>query len=480
MHERKSVVIVTAVWGDWHVKQFLEVNLACLLAKSNLPELSRLHDVQYIIFTRRRDAPILKSSEFVRRLEDLCPLNLKYLGDEETKWPIEAHHKAWRIATDLAVRAGAYVLYMPPDVAWSENAFSTIARRLQEGFKAVFVTFLRVVESTFVDAIAQFRDRDSGVIAMPGRKLMALASRHLNPLMAAYSRHSPHFPVHSEMIVWAVPGEGMVLRILARELFLFDPRSVERNENVLISDPSVIDKLDLIDDSDDLLGISLAEADKDSRWYLNSGAFDPIPVAQWWLRYDSPANDAIVSRKIRWYWRHEDRRAWQSAELASDLVIRRIAAAREGLRIWIAAHELEGCDLVASRLGLAIMTGQIAHAVRGSGAAYVFLPQDDRLKDTAANDLWAGLDEADRRAFGAMARAHYGRSQHSDYNLAPLEALVARDEHRLDLTMADGSIRTVRREKGVLTIDDCVIATPSVAAGANRVYRIEGMLRSLV
>ena len=55
------------------------------------------------------------------------------------------------------------------------------------------------------------------------RDMMTLAITHIHPLMAAYDRAGAYFPIHPEMILWPIEGDGFLLRLLARELFCFEP-----------------------------------------------------------------------------------------------------------------------------------------------------------------------------------------------------------------------------------------------------------------
>src|SRR2546425_9283973 len=221
-----SILMVTAVWGDWHIGAHVVVNLPTLLSPQNLPALARRYPMTYRLYTRRSDVERLMTSPAMEEIARLMRVEVEILSEERLSNPIATHQWAWEQARDAARASGQFILFLPPDVAWADGSLASAAELLDAGRKAILMTYLRVVSDTFVPALDKQCQRANGAMTIAGPDMVTLALHHLHPLMAAYCHDSPYFPVHGEMVLWPVRGEGVLVRVLAREMFLYDPRAI--------------------------------------------------------------------------------------------------------------------------------------------------------------------------------------------------------------------------------------------------------------
>ena len=184
----------------------------------------------------RKTRPKSRRDPAFERLQSLLPVTLKLFTPSRTQHPITLHHDIWRQATKHARRRRAFILLMPPDVAWADGSFARLRTALEAGKRVMFMAYPRVVSETIVPAMTkQFPRAADQSATIPAPEMMALAMTHIHPLMAAYSRFSTHFPIHPEMILWPVEGDGFLLRLLARELFCFEPGRYPLNAQSLLS-----------------------------------------------------------------------------------------------------------------------------------------------------------------------------------------------------------------------------------------------------
>jgi hypothetical protein len=399
------VLMTTAVWGTWHIEQFLTLNLPTLLAPGNLPAFCERRRLRYCIFTTEHDRPGLERAPIVAELRRIMTVEFQPLAPERLGNPIAAHHHAWELATDRAMKDGSFVLFMPPDVAWSDGAFTHLGNLLDEGLGAIFMTYLRVDQDLFIKAMRTRAVAGDFAVAIGSRELVSLALDCLHPLMAASMISSRRLPVHPEMLFWPGPDRALLLRVLAREFFLFDPARFAWNETRLSADVGRPTDVRFISDSDDLFAVSLAEIGKDADWHSRENRADPIDIGQWWLNYDSPINDAVVRHKVRWHSGDADEATWRRIEAYSDRFIRRCAVAREGLRLRGMA-QVHSCSRAARLIALATYSGVLARAVRGGAPAKIFLPTNAAFQAAPA-DILDGLSEPKNwRAWGRLIRAH--------------------------------------------------------------------------
>lgn len=474
MQRRRKLLVVTAVWGDWHISKFFEVNLPTLLASRNFPALARHCDIEYVIHSSQADLPRLKKSSGLRSLAQFLSLGFRTIRNDRLRQPIETHHAIWAEATEHAKRDGALVLLMPPDVAWSDGSFEHIGRLLEVGKKAIFMTYLRAESESFTRAIAGFRRQGSDAITIEGARLVELCLQALHPLMAAYSIDSSHFPIHPEMMLQPVCGEGVACRVLAREMFVYDPGATALNETRLLESPLELDAMHVVADSDDLFAVSLAPIEKEFEWYQWPRVADPIEISGWWLEYDSWINDFIATTKIRWHTGTPTESAWRLRERRSDLFLRRAAALREGRRLWRMALSF-GCTNVALLLATAIELGTFTRAVRGRGGALIFLPINGAWDQstTRPEHLLAPENE---HCFGSLISEHYVPMK-SFGKAASLEDRL-RDRGRVELISAAGSRLQIVLDGEQLRINGARVLGGPTACGSHQIYLVDRLLAS--
>ena len=469
------LIMVTAVWGDWHLRMLCDVNLPTLLADGNLPALARNCRITYLLFTQRADLQRLNSSPQIQALRKVLDVRIEILDQAELSNPIAAHHKVWSIAERQARREHQFILLMPPDVAWANNAFKNVGARLSEGRKAIFMTYVRVVTDSFVPELLKRRNPSSAALSVAPQDMVRLSLQNLHPLMAAYLRSTDHFPYHPEMMLWTVPGEGILARVLAREMFLFDPAHFALNHVSLPADR--IDPTDayFMADSDELFAVSLAPLGKDVDWHLHPRSPDPVEIGGWWLDYDSPVNDFVAGHKIFWHYTPISSDKWRARSLGSDIFVRRTAAAREGIRIWHCARQLN-CTKAAPILALAIHTGVFARAAQGRGPALVFVPSDKAMSRIPGADLDRLLAPEGAKALSALIRAHhvpdFGWSSDGD---DPLSSILAGREDA-ELATETGDALQIRRENSVITVNGARIVGSPAIAGGHAAYQVDSLL----
>jgi hypothetical protein len=468
-----SVNFVTVVWGDWHTSAFLALNLPTLLAPGNLPALSEQWKIVYDIYTRAADIEKIEQSQVGRWLRRIALLRINVISEEIIGDPIRAHHEIWLEAIEKAQRERAFVLLMPPDVVWSDGAFRHVGTLLARGKKVVFNFYLRVVSDTFAqDFTARYGGPD-GVLAAPPRQMVELSMSHIHPLMAAYLRGSDHFPHHAEMVIWPVRGEGLLVRVLAREALLFDPNVFALNDRQLVDGRASREEIEFVGDSDELFAVSLAPLGKDIEWCLRRQRAEFTWIARWWLHYDSALNDIVSSAKIRIHHGEPTPASWRAVEFASNIFIRRAATVREAIRVWRALHELK-CERVAEILALAIHTGAIQQLTSDRGPVLVLAPSDDAIDLIPERELDKLISSGARD----LLRAHLVVLGDNE---PEIEERLARNRE-IELTSAAGSVIRIRaswrREDKLahLLVNGEHATSASLRTGRSVVLRLDGIL----
>ncbi|OGW67848.1 MAG: hypothetical protein A3H49_01880 [Nitrospirae bacterium RIFCSPLOWO2_02_FULL_62_14] len=471
MNEKTKILMVTAVWGDWHINAHLTTNLPTLMSPKNLPALAHRCDLTYRVYTHRHDVARLMMSPIMQELSSMALVEVETLAEEKLKNPIATHQWAWEQTISDAEKSGRYVLLMPPDVGWAEGSFAHVADLLEAGKKAIFMTYLRVVSDTFVPALHERRDGSTGAITVSGGDMMALALRHLHPLMAAYCHDSPYFPGHAEMVLWPVRHEGLLVRVLAREMFLYDPGHIKLTPQLLMDGNYDPREVVFINDSDKLFAVSLASIGKDAVWHTEYRKPTPLNLARWWLKYDSPSNDFIAGTHIRWHMGMLTAKSWRRQELRSDCLIRDTIAAREGMRIWQKFNAM-GCHSAASILAVATGMDLLAKAFRNPSPAVIFVPSDKALKRLSEETIQNLATSGNVHHLLTFLRHHVAFETES--RLSAIDRMCSGSY--LELVTASGRQVMLEQSGERLTVAGVDIMGTGHRAGRYLIYQINGIL----
>jgi hypothetical protein len=369
---------VTTVWGSWHVEQLLSVALPSLVSEGNLPEFCKTHELIYEFRTTRRDANRIVASPAFSVLDGVVPVEIHLIDEDSTEAPIAAHHRMWLEAVQRAAENREMILFIPPDTVWADGSLRSLAHRLSEGKVALFNAYLRTESDSFVPALLERFPTSPGRLRVQPRDLVDLCLQHLHPLMTCYFQESGHLPEHAEYLLWPVLGEGVLLRLLARELLCFDPARIRLNEQALIAELPDPGSLHLFTDSDEFCAVSLTPPWKDTDWYQQPRMLDAVRIATWWLAYDSPVNDFLCRQTVRFHRGTTDSTLWKDVEEASRAVIERIVASRNILRLCRVLR-VAGMNRSAVALAAALLDLDLSQTWKTP--ATLFLPTNSGLPD---------------------------------------------------------------------------------------------------
>jgi hypothetical protein len=382
---QRRCVFVTVLWGDWHRNIFLDVNLPTMLSPGNLPALAAGVDCEYLVYTTSKDALQMTRNRVFQQLRSIVPVSLRLFLPSRTKNIFSLQHEIWQAATERARRHGAFILLMPPDVAWADGSFACLRAALEAGKRALFMTYPRVVSETIGPAMAEHFPLSAGQArTIAAKDMVALAVTHIHPLMAAYDRTAAHFPIHPEMILWPIEGDGFLLRLLARELFCFEPGHYALNAQSLLAQMPPLEEIHVFRNSLEFLGVSFTPLWKDMEWYLARRQLDPLFVGRWWIDYDSPMNDYLSTVNLRFTCGAADEACWRSVESQADALFAHLRSAREFVRVLLTLDRM-GHSRVAAFLASALRVHGLARRWPHRGPFLILAPTDEALEHAGFN-----------------------------------------------------------------------------------------------
>ena len=452
----------TVVWGPWHTAVYLEANLPSLLASGNLPAFAARHQVEYRIYTTEEDIPRIEASPAFQRARQIVPFEFVRCNPSAYADPIQAHHEYWKASIDGARRAGAMSLFVPPDVIWANGGIGHVGELFDKGSRAVFMTYVRVISETCVPEVKRlFGVPGTAIIDAPARRLVELTMRHIHPLALTYDRDSTHFPIHPELILWPIPDEGMLMRVLVREMFAYDPRLIRLNPQGLPDECPDAAGIHYITDSDALFSMSLTPYAKDIEWYVTAGRLSPPKIGSWWLVYDSPANDLVAAQRFYVHSCARTPEKWRRAEIESDRLMRRLIGVREVLRC-LADLQDQNFSLLRQIAMMGLSETKLASIVARWKTVSFLLPGNDALQQWLENEGDSLFLPRHRRRFLKLLLDH-----------VILEELVLEEGREKALTTASGGARRLTWQDGTPLVDGIPVEPRVMSVGTHRAYAIE-------
>jgi tetratricopeptide (TPR) repeat protein len=372
----KRVDLTTCVWGEWHMDTMRRVMLPTLLSPRNLPALTRRFPSLYRIATTPSDRARIEAWPIFARLAET--VEIEWITENPS--PDIAYHIKWyeRVLSDAKAK-GAYCLMLYPDVAWNDGALDRCADAIAAGKVGVAIPYIRVISETFVPDIAS-RGTDRAII-LPGGELARLGMRHMHPLSVAALSGACH-ALPSLEASWRIPGQGLLLREMSRELSLVDTERLQANRYWNIVDTDHPEELHVATDSDDMFMLSLAPLFKDFQVYIPNHALQSIDLARVSLHpsNDNPLVNYYAAHSIRLHYDSLDKNRWRPLERRADHFIDRALVLREFLRLWEVAHARE-CRLASQAMSVGLFATSLVHGWRRTAPVTAYIPTDAAFGD---------------------------------------------------------------------------------------------------
>ncbi len=404
---KRTILLHTAVWGDWHIDALVNVTIPSLLAAGNLPHMAQCHDLGYVISTRPSDRPRIEAAPSFQRLKQIIPIQIQTnLPEVNTGNVFVIHHVIWRDIQERAKAAGVFLWNMPPDVAFADGAGVTLTKLLAKGKRSIIWWYARTADTVVPVLKGNYLQADATMSIAP-RELVELSFEHMHPLSNAYFVDSPCFAnFHPEMLQWRVSENAMLVRMLASANWLYEPGHFKLTHQHLLGGDLNLDEVAVIDDSDDLFVASLAPVKHNAEWYEKPDRIDPVATGRWWHEWSSPANDFIAGHSIRMHAGDVSGEVWRRYEDESGAFLSRITVLRH-------AFDLAKCAMDANCMWAAGVLISMCHHKQELVSALlpertniiVFGPTDDFAKlipvDVANEATNSGHDTRLRRLMTA-------------------------------------------------------------------------------
>ncbi len=281
--------VSTIAWGDWHLNIFLNWNLRSLNSTENRIFFLN-NNVKYTIYTAESDVKKIKKNFFFNKLSKICNFEIEVMNEIFKFNPIAIHHKYWLLSKKKADSKNEIIIFNPPDVVWSANSFLSIEKLIKSGKKAIFMSYSRSIAESLLNDL----NKVSKNYKFLANDLVKLSIKNMHPLTMSYNFESQIIPDHSEQI-FSFNENGYTVTSLVRELFVVSPNLIQLSNLSLPVNNIKKNLLHKSTNSNEIFAISFAPLLQFFDWYLGSKRNKILDISNWWLTYNSPINDYMLS-----------------------------------------------------------------------------------------------------------------------------------------------------------------------------------------
>jgi hypothetical protein len=365
----------TCVWGDWHRKIFVEIMLGTLLSSENLPVFTKFNKVVYRISTTQKDREWMDEQPNIQKLKQF--VTLEYINTPGEDYPTIQYHVEWyHMAIQEAKNANAICAFFPPDVVWSNCSLANLNRIMQKGYLAIAAPYLRVISETLIPELLNKIEITKDALEISPAQLIQLGIRHIHPLTASVLNRCEHGRPSLEML-WPVPEGGLLLRHFVRELFAFDPNKIEISHLWYAQGGCKENEIYLVQDSDEIMMLSLAPLRKDVNLFLPHHEVNPDDLAK---MSRHPLNDTIynpffLSKPVRLRLNKGSEEIWRRVEEESTHTVERAIFFRSSMLIWNEIKKFD-CAIAAKIMAAFVHCSGITKEWKTASPLIIYVPID--------------------------------------------------------------------------------------------------------
>jgi tetratricopeptide (TPR) repeat protein len=217
---KRRFLISCAVWGEKHIKLFLEYSLASLLSPNNLPALAAEYDVHIALFTAEADVARFKAHPLYRRAEKYARFHFirydDYLlacarsSDEQLANPVKfalmscAHY----VALEAGRRLDADILSLGADNVVNDGFLRNASALLKRDPGVLAVPGYRLEAAKILPEVdRRFRNKNQ-ILHIPSPDFAGLLYDFMPKACFTNARNFTRFPL---FLCWRVDGEGLLV-----------------------------------------------------------------------------------------------------------------------------------------------------------------------------------------------------------------------------------------------------------------------------
>jgi hypothetical protein len=324
--------VITPVWGERFVQDFLDVVLPLHLSANNLPTLALRPGSAYVVYTRQRDVAMFERNPSFQCIRQFVETQIRIIP-EPIGVPHETMSDCFRDALTQAADDNSGFVFLAADTIIADGTIATLVGLVDAGKRCVLVAGPRLTEESFSAAIRERRDPATTAVTISPREMTTLALAHLHPISQSHFWDDNEiFNTHPSHLYWKVADEGILARCFHLHPILVRPQNRQVNFKGTIDDDYIVhacpdrETIHIVTDSDEASVFSMTPHGVmigNELPHRSSAAY----VAYWSNSFAKPEHLALAETPI---YIHTGRWSplWRTAEAASLQILSDIRTIR--------------------------------------------------------------------------------------------------------------------------------------------------------
>lgn len=290
--------LITAVWGREYTNLFLDWALPLQLCPRNLGCLSA-SSVRYRIFTTESDWKYMQAHPSMIKLHEAVKVDFVEISPPQGIHSYIKTKECFDQAIADAEQIGAALIILAPDLLLSNQAFETILKKAEQGFRTILFNTLDL-QNNAVYSMGEFLHNET--IQKNGispRDLIKLGMPYCHPshLEIFVNEHSNCF---SCGLFWRLDDlNNMIIHVWGAWPIYIWPEDYSSCREAIDGSYALhacpnLDKWIMIQDSDEMCGWNSASVKSPEFRYDRDISFDPYSIADWAKRQRIDAQQLYI------------------------------------------------------------------------------------------------------------------------------------------------------------------------------------------
>jgi len=310
--EKILYMFVIPVWGETHIRLFLDICIPSMLAEGNLPYMILHADVRFILYVRDSEEEKIKAHPSIQKLCSIVDVefrHIKFIRGRDNHAILSDCH---RDGLKEACAKLAYAILPPPDSVWSNNSFSSMHKLVLDGIKVIHMACLRLQLELAYPVITGLAGND--IISIAPMDLVKLSMNRLHGITKTHIINHYAGGLMPANLLWRVADAGLLAHCFHLHPILIMPTEsnldfkVTIDDDLLMGDAYAPEEIHIVQDSDEMLAYEIS-----SRMHFvgTTGAKDDIDaIVRWAYVGTNEVHRKLVSTPIYIHHKPLDLTAW--------------------------------------------------------------------------------------------------------------------------------------------------------------------------
>ena len=212
-----NYTIANLAYGSMYCDIFLNQHLKSVLDESNLPSISKLHKIEYLIFTDPQSIQKIGDHPNIKKLKEHANvLMMKFDVNLAFTARYGCLKEMMRISIEYATKRGGVCSLFVADLVVAKDFFKKILSRIDEGYDSVISSPMRAAAESAIPVLNKFDE------ALNSFDLFALSYIHMHPLWTHSHWKNPQFTKMPYSMLWN-SGRGILNRSFSMAPLIFKP-----------------------------------------------------------------------------------------------------------------------------------------------------------------------------------------------------------------------------------------------------------------